>query len=132
MGKRDQVLYAGFVWQTASNPRIKFQDAFSSSCLHKISRPNSKRIFVNLKFLSFVIFCRCEPYCRCHTTFNTFKKMTTIEDPVHQVQLNQAPEPDSDTEDDPGKLLNAWLGQLNQKVNIFFVFFFNFTVHFCA
>ena len=46
--------------------------------------------------------------------------MTTIEDPVHQVQLNQAPEPDSDTEDDPGKLLNAWLGQLNQKVNIFF------------
>ena len=49
--------------------------------------------------------------------------MTTIEDPVHQVQLNQAPEPDSDTEDDPGKLLNAWLGQLNQKVNIFFVFF---------
>ena len=42
--------------------------------------------------------------------------MTTIEDPVHQVQLNQAPEPDSDTEDDPGKLLNAWLGQLNQKV----------------
>ena len=57
--------------------------------------------------------------------------MTTIEDPVHQVQLNQAPEPDSDTEDDPGKLLNAWLGQLNQKVNIFFGFF-NFTVHFCA
>ena len=54
--------------------------------------------------------------------------MTTIEDPVHQVQLNQAPEPDSDTEDDPGKLLNAWLGQLNQKVNIFF----KFTVHFCA
>ena len=40
--------------------------------------------------------------------------MTTIEDPVHQVQLNAA-EPDSDTEDDPGKLLNAWLGQLNQK-----------------
>ena len=48
--------------------------------------------------------------------------MTTIEDPVHQVQLNQAPEPDSDTEDDPGKLLNAWLGQLNQKVNIFPIF----------
>ena len=48
--------------------------------------------------------------------------MTTIEDPVHQVQLNQAPEPDSDTEDDPGKLLNAWLGQLNQKVNIFLIF----------
>ena len=48
--------------------------------------------------------------------------MTTIEDPVHQVQLNQAPEPDSDTEDDPGKLLNAWLGQLSQKVNIFSYF----------
>ena len=29
----------------------------------------------------------------------------------------QPAEPDSDTEDDPGKLLNAWLGQLN-KVNL--------------
>ena len=26
----------------------------------------------------------------------------------------QPAEPDSDTEDDPGKLLNAWLGQLNK------------------
>ena len=55
--------------------------------------------------------------------------MTTIEDPVHQVQLNQAPEPDSDTEDDPGKLLNAWLGQLNQKVNIFPIFLVKLKFH---
>ena len=29
-------------------------------------------------------------------------------------QLNSIAEPDSDAEDDPGKLLNAWLGQLNK------------------
>ena len=45
--------------------------------------------------------------------------MTAIE-ADQQVQLGQThAEPDSDTEDDPGKLLNAWLGQLNQKVTIF-------------
>ena len=26
-------------------------------------------------------------------------------------------EPDSDAEDDPGKLLNAWLGQLNKDIS---------------
>jgi len=31
-------------------------------------------------------------------------------------QLNSIAEPDSDAEDDPGKLLNAWLGQLNKDI----------------
>lgn len=31
---------------------------------------------------------------------------------------NQSAEPDSDPEDDPGKMLNVWLSQLNQKVKL--------------
>ena len=34
--------------------------------------------------------------------------------PVATGSHGTAGEPDSDAEDDPGKLLNAWLGQLNK------------------
>ena len=39
-----------------------------------------------------------------------------IYNPTQQVLGATAPEPDSDAEDDPGKLLNAWLGQLNKVI----------------
>ena len=48
-------------------------------------------------------------------TFKTFKpdKMTSAA--VETIyQTTAAAEPDSDGDDDPGKLLNAWLGQLNK------------------
>ena len=33
--------------------------------------------------------------------------------PQHDVAAAAAAEPDSDAEDDPGQLLNLWLGELN-------------------
>ena len=63
----------------------------------------------------------------CDDIYNLSEQQTQCYPPVaieqHQqwdpsVASNDQPaEPDSDAEDDPGKLLNAWLGQLN-KVNL--------------
>ena len=39
-----------------------------------------------------------------------------VSEDIYQQQPPAVVEPDSDAEDDPGKLLNAWLGQLNKVI----------------
>lgn len=93
-------------------------DLFAFLALYSDFHPN-KHISNKILFL----VSRCDDsVCRCvGLTFNTFKqqdknnnKMTSaVCDDIYNPQ-QQVAEPDSDAEDDPGKLLNVWLGQLNK------------------